>query len=206
MTAHCHDRHVALSKMSNDSDPTGGAVAPITVAIDIGDAAWPDDLPDVEGLVRQAVRAAAGLLPPEAKGWAGTEISVVLADDATVRALNRDYRGRDAATNVLAFPGLEMIGGRAPAPVAGPALLGDVVLARETVGREAAAQGKSLADHVRHLVVHGVLHLLGFDHDTDAAASDMETREIVILAGLGIADPYAGEGREPVAGTGAGHP
>jgi len=104
---------------------------------------------------------------------------------------------------VLAFPGVEMVGGCAPGPVAGPALLGDVVLARETVCREAAAQGKALADHVRHLVVHGVLHLLGFDHDTDAAAADMEARETGILASLGVADPYADPGAEAVAGTGA---
>jgi probable rRNA maturation factor len=195
-------RHVAQNEMTEDPDSTGIATAPIAVAVSVRDAAWRRDLPDVEALVRQAARAAATLLAAAASGAVAAEVSVLLADDATLRALNRDYRGRDAPTNVLAFPGTEMVRGCAPGPIAGPLLLGDVVLARETVRREAAAQGKRLADHVRHLVVHGVLHLLGFDHDTDAAAAAMETREIAVLAGLGVADPYAGDAVEPVAGTG----
>jgi len=191
--------------MNDDPDSTGFASAAIAVAVRVRDAAWHRDLPEVESLVRQAARAAAAVLSPGvpgANGWAEAEVSVMLADDAAVRALNRDYRGHDTATNVLAFPGIEMVRGRAAGPVAGPPLLGDVVLARQTVRRAAAAQGKALADHVQHLVVHGVLHLLGFDHDTDAAAADMEMREIAILASLGVADPYADNAVEPVVGSG----
>ncbi|HEX7970330.1 MAG TPA: rRNA maturation RNase YbeY, partial [Stellaceae bacterium] len=102
-----------------------------------------------------------------------------------VRALNRQWRGKDVPTNVLSFPAL----GATPPPGA-PRLLGDVVLAFETVAAEAAAQDKPLADHLRHLVIHGVLHLLGFDHESDADAQRMEASEIAILAGLGVPDPY----------------
>jgi probable rRNA maturation factor len=112
-----------------------------------------------------------------------------------VRTLNRDYRGRDAPTNVLAFP--QQDPAVQPDPVTqtdGPLLLGDVVLAFETVRREAASQDKTLADHTRHLVVHGLLHLFGFDHDTEATAAEMEGRETAILAALGVADPYADGG------------
>jgi probable rRNA maturation factor len=98
--------------------------------------------------------------------------------------LNRDYRKKDSPTNVLSFPsGLASGVGDAD-------MLGDVILAFETVSMEAARDGKSLDSHLRHLVVHGVLHLLGFDHETEAEASEMERREVEILAGFGIADPY----------------
>ncbi len=111
----------------------------------------------------------------------------MLADDALVRRLNRDYRGVDQATNVLAFPAAD--GGGSVAAEA-PLPLGDVVLALETVRREAADQGKSVAEHLSHLVVHGVLHLLGFDHVEAGDAARMEALEIEVLAGLGVPDPY----------------
>lgn len=118
-------------------------------------------------------------------GTRNAELSIVLADDAFVRGLNMDYRGIDAATNVLAFPATEP-------ETAGddPALAGDVVVARETVVREAADQGKPLSAHLSHMIVHGVLHLFGFDHDTDEDADRMERLEISVLASLGIPDPY----------------
>jgi len=104
-------------------------------------------------------------------------VCLVLADDALQRRLNHEFRGRDKSTNVLSFDGA-------------PAALGDVVLALETIAAEAEAQGKPLAHHVAHLVVHGVLHLLGYDHETQGQARSMERLEIEILAGLGIGDPY----------------
>ena len=120
---------------------------------------------------------------------APAELSLVLADDATVRTLNARWRGKDAPTNVLAFA-IDEAGVVSAGALATPLLLGDVVLAFETVAAEARQQGKSLADHLRHLVVHGVLHLLGYDHIVPGEARRMEALEIRILARLGVADPY----------------
>jgi probable rRNA maturation factor len=114
----------------------------------------------------------------------GAELCIHLADDQHVRALNARWRGLDQPTNVLSFPAV------APAEIGRLRLLGDVVLAFETVAREAADEGKPLADHYRHLVAHGFLHLIGFDHDNDADAERMEAMETRILAQLGVADPY----------------
>ena len=114
-------------------------------------------------------------------------VDVTLTDDAAQRTLNRTWRGKDTSTNVLAFPGADPA---IPPPVGAPLLLGDVVLAYETVAREALEQHKPLADHLRHLVVHGVLHLLGYDHTEPAEAAAMEAREIAILAELGVPNPY----------------
>lgn len=114
-------------------------------------------------------------------------VGVVLTDDAEQRRLNRDYRGQDKPTNVLSFA---LAGPGETPPPGAPLLLGDVVLARETVAREAAEQQKPLADHLQHLVVHGVLHLLGYDHENDTEAAIMEKSEVAILARLGVPDPY----------------
>jgi probable rRNA maturation factor len=120
--------------------------------------------------------------------WQDTvELGITLADDAGQRQLNRDYRGRDEPTNVLAFPVWEA-GTRLP-PGA-PVLIGDVVLAMETVAQQAADQEKPLSDHLVHLTVHGVLHLLGYDHLTHVEAAAMESLERSILAELGVPDPY----------------
>jgi probable rRNA maturation factor len=110
-------------------------------------------------------------------------MAILLTDDAAVRDLNRRWRGKDAATNVLSFP----------AAVSAAPWLGDVALAYETCAREAEAQSKRLEHHVTHLVVHGVLHLVGWDHQTDAEAEEMEGRERDILARMGVPDPYGGE-------------
>jgi probable rRNA maturation factor len=118
----------------------------------------------------------------------GAELCIHLADDERIRALNARWRGLDQPTNVLSFPAA------APAEIAKARLLGDVVLAFETLAREAADQGTPLADHYRHLVAHGFLHLIGFDHDSEADAERMEAIETRVLARLGVADPYrAGE-------------
>lgn len=148
------------------------------------------------------------------------EMSVILADDDTVQELNKNYRGKDKPTNVLSFAlyadggdeegedegfegeeqdedepddepdgeDVEFLSPEAPVPV----ILGDVILAFETVEREAREQRKAFADHLAHLVTHGVLHLLGYDHIEDSEAEQMERLETQILSGLGIADPYAG--------------
>ena len=114
---------------------------------------------------------------------------MVLGSDAMLRGLNRTYRGKDAPTNVLSFPFTP----RGAADTADGRYLGDVVLAAETVLREAAERGTAPAHHLQHLVVHGLLHLLGYDHETDTEAAEMERLETEILASLGIADPYADE-------------
>ena len=118
------------------------------------------------------------------------DVPLVLTDDSEVRQLNRTWRDVDAPTNVLSFPSGEPVGEMQGEPRP----LGDVVLAGETVLKEAGLKGVSVPDHVSHLVVHGVLHLLGHDHEQDADAERMEALETKILAGLGIADPYAEAG------------
>ena len=148
--------------------------------VSVSDERWLTVCVGAEKFAENAARAVletAGMLGPAIVG-------VILTDDAEQRRLNRDYRGKDAPTNVLSFP----IGDAAPG--GGPVMLGDVVLAFETVAREAGEQNKPLPDHLRHLVVHGVLHLLGFDHETEAEAEVMEAREREILARLGVPDPY----------------
>jgi probable rRNA maturation factor len=152
-------------------------------------------LPDVEARCRRAAGAAFAAAWPDPPP---AEASLMLTDDAGLRALNRAHRGRDAATNVLSFPLLALVVGEVPPPPppAGPPLhLGDVAIAYETVRDEAAEQGKPLADHLSHLVVHGMLHLMGYDHGTAADATMMETLETEVLATLGVADPYADHDR-----------
>ncbi len=150
------------------------------IDIEIEDSAWTEAQGDAEALVR---RAADAVLLSE--GADGEGVTILLTDDESVRELNARFRRRDSATNVLSFP----------APPNPEKHLGDVALAFGVCAREAAEQGKPLAHHLQHLVAHGVLHLLGYDHMTDAEAEAMEGFERVVLAGLGIPDPYAaGEG------------
>jgi len=165
---------------SDDEQPrSSGEAETVDLLIRIDHPGWNAVTADPESVVREAVAAALANFEPEP-----VELSVVLAGDTAVRALNRDHRGKDSPTNVLSFP-------PAFAPPSGPRPLGDVILALETVRREAAEQGKPAVDHLRHLVVHGVLHLSGYDHGTEAEAEEMEELERLILAGLGVADPYA---------------
>jgi probable rRNA maturation factor len=150
----------------------------LSAAIDVSveAEAW-RDVPGAEAVVRRAAEAA---LHGRADA---AELSLVLTDDQRIRELNRTWRGIDKPTNVLAFPG--------PTSAPAPRMLGDVVIACETVLREAAEMNIAASDHLAHLAVHGILHLLGYDHEADDAAEAMEDVEREILAGLGIADPYA---------------
>ncbi len=166
--------------------PDAGPIA-IQMTIEAGD--WGDEtgLADaVDRIIAAAIEVGRFDLPPSA------EVSLVLTDDAHIRDLNRTWRGKDKATNVLSFPASD---GDEPDPSNDdpdqPILLGDIVIARETLVREAHDEGKSVADHFSHLVVHGFMHLMGYDHEDDAEADEMEGIETDILASLGIADPYA---------------
>ena len=146
------------------------------IEIIVTEKAWRAAEPRAITLTR---RAAAAALAHEGRGDA--HLAIQLTDDTTQQALNARFRGKDAPTNVLSFP--------APANSAGE--LGDIALALGVCAREAAEQGKPLAHHLQHLTAHGVLHLLGYDHDSDAEAEVMEAKERDILAGLGVPDPYA---------------
>ncbi|PZN98970.1 MAG: rRNA maturation RNase YbeY [Hyphomicrobiales bacterium] len=141
------------------------------------------DLPALRAHVTRAAQAALAVAPVQPRDDA--ELSLLLTDDRRIRIVNRDWRGFDKATNVLSFPAAP------PDRIATSPILGDIVVAYETVEREALNEGKSLADHLSHLVIHGLLHLLGEDHESEAEAQRMESLEVAALARLGIADPYA---------------
>lgn len=145
------------------------------------DERWPKDL---EPLAETAVYEALRLSKAKVAGTA--ELSIVLTNDEEQRSLNRNWRGKDMSTNVLSFPQIEPF-----APVSG--LLGDIVLARETLEREAEDQGVSFSNHFAHLLVHGFLHILGYDHLEEDQALVMEGLETQVLAAMGIPDPYADE-------------
>lgn len=154
----------------------------VEVVLDVDAEGW-TAVRDVERLVHRAVdqaRRRSNFI-----GEVEAEVSLLLCDDATIQQLNRDWRGLDRPTNVLSFPAPK--GG----PAHGPRLLGDIAVAFETTRREAEAEGKPVADHLTHLVVHGYLHLIGYDHEVETEALQMEALETSILADLGIADPYA---------------
>ena len=144
----------------------------IEVEVEVEDPAW-NAVPDVEALVQRAALAA--------KPTGG--VVVLLTDDEAVAELNLSFRHKAGPTNVLSFP----------APENPENLLGDIALAYGVCAREAAEQGKTLADHLSHLTVHGVLHLAGYDHQTDDEAEAMEDLERRVLATLGVSDPYAAE-------------
>lgn len=144
------------------------------IDVEMEDPAWAAALPDAIAYAKEAGEAAARL------GCAGA-IAVLLTSDESVRDLNARFRGQNHATNVLSFPASKQAVGQ----------LGDIALAYGVCDREARAQGKPLGDHLRHLVIHGVLHLLGYDHESDDQAQEMESIERDLLAGMNIPDPYA---------------
>lgn len=155
----------------------------IDVAIE--DERWMTVAPDLEAFVIRAVEAGLAIAPERPEG--AVEISILLTDDATVQDLNKTWRGKDKPTNVLSFPAPLQ-----PAHAAFARPLGDVVLAYDTMLRESAEQSKPLNHHLAHLLVHGILHLLGQDHETgEADAEAMEALEIAALGTIGVPDPYA---------------
>jgi probable rRNA maturation factor len=161
------------------------------VDVIVEDDAWGDPSDEIQGAVAAALRHL-GLDP------AGYEVSVLACDDARISGLNAEFRGKPQPTNVLSWPAVDLrpeAPGAAPYPPApgtpdAPEPLGDIALARETCAREAAEQGKPLAHHLAHLTVHSVLHLLGYDHETDDDALLMERTETAILSTMAIPDPY----------------
>lgn len=166
--------------------------AAMDLALVVEDDRWTAAVPGMEALATRAVVAALAAVEEEGP----LELSVVLTDDATVHRLNRDFRQQDKATNVLSFAGRD--GDAPPLPEGEVEPLGDVICAYETTLREADEQGKVFADHICHLIVHGVLHLLGYDHLDDNEAEEMETLETEILRGLGVANPYSSSDAVPV--------
>ena len=156
----------------------------VAVTIDVQLACDDPDIPAADE-IRSWIEAAVDLSDraPETD----IELAVRVVDVDEIRALNRLYRDKDAATNVLSFPSGDMDG----LPPDAPRLLGDVVVCADVVAREATEQGKAVADHWAHMIVHGTLHLLGFDHDNDADAQEMEALEVRVLASKNVTDPYA---------------
>jgi probable rRNA maturation factor len=153
-------------------------VIDLDVMVEAGD--W-SRLEGAEALAQRAAEAAVAVAEETDEDF---EVSVMLADDAQIRELNRTWRGKDKPTNVLSFPAPDQPGAE------GPRHLGDIALAYETLVRESEEESKALADHFAHLIVHGILHLLGYDHEDEAEAETMEALEVKALAALGIADPY----------------
>jgi probable rRNA maturation factor len=159
---------------------TRGREKDVQIDVIVRSARW-RKRPTAQTTVKRAVLAAA-----EAVSTPPTELAIVLSDDSAVQALNRDWRGKNAPTNVLSFPAAAPGKARAASPY-----IGDIVIAYRTVAREAVAEGKPFNHHLAHLTVHGFLHLLGYDHENDRDAKKMELLERKILKRLAIPDPYA---------------
>ena len=158
--------------------PPGRPASPLHIDIRIESPLW-DGQPLAEKTVRNSVLAATAAL-----STAGGEVSIVLTDDSAIRSLNRDWRGIDKPTNVLSFPA------SGPDIGEGARMLGDIVIAFETLKRECADENRDFLHHLAHLTVHGFLHLNGYDHQTDAPAEAMEGLERKIMARLNMPDPY----------------
>jgi probable rRNA maturation factor len=148
-----------------------------------------DNWPDSESLIRRCVMAALKYCKTDTQGRPA-ELSIVLSDNDNVQDLNRDYREKDKPTNVLSFPALDSEGPGFLVLEPGPLHLGDIILAYGVVEAEAKDQNITFEDHLSHLIIHGVLHLIGFDHIDDDEAEEMEAVEITILSDFGIANPY----------------
>lgn len=161
--------------MKPDPDIAAAPAPRLALDVMIEADSWTGAIADLEEFARKTAEAC--LI---ATGVPAASLCVMFTDDAAVRTLNEQFRGQDKPTNVLSFPSFSEDDG-----------LGDIAIAFETVAQEAAAQGKSLRDHARHLIAHGVFHLLGYDHEDESEAQEMEDLERRIMAHFGVADPYA---------------
>src|SRR5215471_10830369 len=156
---------------------------PMTEVLVVADC-WQNE-PDAESVIQRAIAVAAESVDADV---GDAELAVMLTDDAGIRTLNSNWRGMDKPTNVLSFPALQPEGARKPGDA--PRMLGDIAIAYETTKREADEEGKPFPHHLSHLAIHGFLHLIGYDHENDADAEEMESLETEILEQLGIPDPY----------------
>lgn len=162
----------------------------LDIQMGIEDGDWPSEV-ELEALANRVLAAASRHLALDERQpfpAQPVELSLLFTGDDAIRAINSEWRGKDRPTNVLSFPAFPLRPGGMPGP-----MLGDIVIARETVAREAVDLGKSFDDHLTHLLVHGFLHLFGYDHMEIAEAEKMESLETRILAALGLSDPYAGQ-------------
>jgi probable rRNA maturation factor len=164
--------------------PMPSFALPVTEVMIVADG-WRAE-PDAEAVIQRAIAAAAEMVDT---GIGEAELAVMLTDDSGIRTLNNNWRGQDKPTNVLSFPALQPPAGRERDDA--PRMLGDIAIAYETMRREADEEGKAFDHHLSHLAIHGFLHLIGYDHEKDRDAEDMEALEREILERIGIPDPYA---------------
>ncbi len=165
-------------------------MAELDIQIGVEEGDWPSE-DALQALADRVLGAAAAYLGKNEKQpfpKTALEVSLVFTDDASIREINAEWRKQDKATNVLSFPAFPLVPGGKPGP-----MLGDIIIARETVEREAVELEKSFDDHLTHLMVHGFLHLFGYDHMNNSEAERMEGLETRILAELSLSDPYAGQ-------------
>ena len=183
----------AISRHQRNSGPMAPFALPLTEVLVVADG-WRAE-PDAEAVIHRAIAVAAETVHAGLNETriAEAELAVMLTDDAGIRTLNRNWRGIDKPTNVLSFPTLQPTGSGGPDEA--PRMLGDIAIAYETMRREADDEQKPFDHHLSHLAIHGFLHLMGYDHETDDDAEAMESLEQEILAQLGIPDPYADRDR-----------
>jgi probable rRNA maturation factor len=170
--------------LNANSGTTVSSVLPATEVLVVADC-WQTE-PEAETVIHRAIEVAAEIADADV---GEAELAVMLTDDSGIRTLNNNWRGIDKPTNVLSFPALQPEGARKPGDA--PRMLGDIAIAYETTKREADEEGKPFEHHLSHLAIHGFLHLIGYDHENDADAEEMESLETEILEQLGIPDPYA---------------
>jgi probable rRNA maturation factor len=174
----------AISERKRNSGPMA-QIVPLMIEVLVVADCWQTE-PNAEAVIHRAITTAAAMVDADT---AEAELAVMLTDDTGIRTLNSNWRGIDKPTNVLSFPALQP--SRAGGPDDAPRMLGDIAIAYETTRKEADDEQKPFDHHLSHLAVHGLLHLIGYDHEKDDEADAMEALEQEILARLGIPDPYA---------------